>query len=274
MTLPVPALDHVVINTLDRLDAAAELYGRLGFTITPRGHHTLGSSNNLMILGTDYIELLGVEPGVGNRTDVLEWPAGLNGLVFKSFDSDATFAALRDAGVPVLPPQAFSRPVDVPGGARDAAFRTVRVDRDAVPAGRVFFCHHLTPELVWHDAWRRHPNGAVGITGAVVAAADPAELLGVFARMFGADAVRDGALVAGLARIEVMTPAALLDRYAAAAPDGDGRRQFMAALELRTVGLDRAETALTARGVRHARSGDAITVGAGEAGGVALVFRA
>src|ERR1700712_4221331 len=111
--LPVPAIDHVVVNARDRLDEAAAIYHRLGFTLTPRGHHTLGSSNNLAILGTDYIELLGVVPGVGNRTDVLDWPAGLNGLAFKTFDSDATFAALQDAGAPVLPPQQFSRPVEM-----------------------------------------------------------------------------------------------------------------------------------------------------------------
>lgn len=273
MHLPIPTLDHVVINTLDRLDATAELYARLGFTLTPRGHHTLGSSNNLAILSTDYIELLGVEPGVGNRTDVLEWPAGLNGLVFKTLDSDGTFAALEGAGVPVLPPQSFSRPVDMPGGPRDAAFRTVRLARDAVAAGRLFFCHHLTPELVWHDPWRRHANGAVGILGATVAAADPSELLDLFARMFGADAVRDGMLTAGLSRIEVVTPAALHERFGPAAPDGDGRRQFMAALELRTLSLGRVDTALAAGGVTHVRTPDAITIAAADAGGVMLVFR-
>jgi Glyoxalase-like domain len=43
--LPVPTLDHVVVNTQDRLDEAAETYRRLGFTLTPRGYHTLGSMN-------------------------------------------------------------------------------------------------------------------------------------------------------------------------------------------------------------------------------------
>ena len=272
MHLPIPTLDHVVVNTLDRLDATVELYARLGFTLTPRGHHTLGSSNNLAILGTDYIELLGVEPGVGNRTDVLEWPAGLNGLVFKTLDSDGTFAALQGAGLPVLPPQSFSRPVDMPGGSRDAAFRTVRLERDAVAAGRLFFCHHLTQELVWHDPWRRHANGVVGITGATVAAADPSELLDLFARMFGADAVHGGVLSAGLSRVEVVTPAALQARYGRAAPDGGGRRQFMAALHLRTLSLGRVDTALAAGGVAHARADGAVTVAADDAGGVTLVF--
>lgn len=273
MTLPVPVLDHVVVNTLDRLDDVAALWERLGFTLTPRGHHTLGSQNNLAILGADYIELLGVPPGPANRTDVLDWPAGLNGLVFKDWDADRTHAALHGAGVPVLPPQSFSRPVDMPSGPRDAAFRTVRLHRDAAPAGRLFFCHHQTPELVWHDGWRRHPNGVVAVAGATVAAADPSELLGLFAQMFGADAVRDGVLVAGLARVEVLTHDALRARLGDAAPDGDGRLQFMAALELRTLSLGRVDAALEAGRVPHARGTDAVTVAAGQAGGVTLVFR-
>ena len=278
MTLPIPIIDHVVINVRDRLDEAAALHERLGFQLTPRGRHTLGSINNLAILGTDYIELLGVEPGGGGRTDVLDWAAGLNGLVFKTLDSDATFAALHAAGAPVLPPQAFSRPVDLGGEARDAAFRTVRLEQGAVPAGRVFFCHHLTPELVWRDPWRRHPNGALGIQGAIVAASDPAVMGALFARMFGADAVRPStggiSLAAGLATIEVVTPAALAARYGDHAPAGNGRTQFMAALILRTLSLDRAHATLQAGGVEATRSPDAITVPARATGGTTLVFRA
>ncbi len=275
--LPVPAIDHVVINARDRLDEAAATYRRLGFALTPRGHHTLGSSNNLAILGTDYVELLGVVPGVGNRTDVLDWPAGLNGLVFKTFDSDATFAALQSAGVPVLPPQEFSRPVDILGGVRDAAFRTVRLERDAVPAGRVFLCHHLTPQLVWHDAWRRHPNGALGIARAVICATDPAALGGLFARMFGADSVRQTTngctLTAALSRVDVVTPAMLDAEFGAAAPEIAGRDQFMAALTLRTLSLGQVTRALQDGKIMATQDNQGITVAATEAYGVTLVFQ-
>ena len=278
MPLPVPALDHVVINVRDGLDAAAGMYERLGFTLTPRGHHTLGSSNNLAILGTDYLELFGVQPGGGSRADVLDWPAGLNGLVFKTFDSDATHDALCVAGLPVLPVQAFSRPVDLPGGGTgDAAFRTVRLERDAVPAGRLFFCHHLTPQLVWHDAWRRHANGALGVQRAVIAAEDPAGPAGLLARLFGADAVqRHGAgfsLLAGLARIDIVTPAALAAEFGDAAPDAAGRGQFMAALTLRTASLDRAAAALQAGSIGAVRGDGRLVIPASMLGGMTLVFQ-
>ncbi len=277
MAHPIPAIDHVIVNARDRLDEAAAVYHRLGFSLTPRGHHTLGTINNLAMLGTDYIELVGVMHGASNQADVLDWPAGLNGLVFKTFDSDGTFAALRNAGVPVLPPQAFSRPVEMPDGARDAAFRTVRLERDAVPAGRMFFCQHLTPELVWHDPWRRHPNGALGILRAVVCATDPTGLGGLFARVFGADSVRQTAdgcsLSAGLARIDVVTLAALDDEFGADAPEAAGCDQFMAALTLRTLSVDRAARALRDGRIAATQDSRGITVAAAAACGVTLVFQ-
>ncbi len=271
MILPVAVLDHVVVNALDRLDTVADTYRRLGFTLTPRGHHTLGSSNHLAVFGTDYLELLGVEPGPDNCTDILDWPPGLNGLVFKTFDADGVYATLHGAGLPVLPPQAFSRPVDTPSGPRDAAFRTVRLERDAVPAGRLYFCEHLTPALVWDDAVRRHPNGAVSIKRAVVAAQDPAALLTLLSRLFG-NCTADGRLTAGAAHIDVVTPAALQVEFGGCMPDADGRQQFMAALMIRTASLDHTADALHAGGIANKRHGNTITVAARDAGGVTLVF--
>lgn len=277
MALPIPLIDHVIINARDALDDTAALWARLGFQLTPRGHHTLGSSNNLAILGTDYIELLGVMPDRSGRSDVMDWPAGLNGLVFKTTDSDRVYARLAEAGAPVLPPQAFSRPVDMGDGtSRDAAFRTVRLERQAVPAGRMFFCHHLTPELVWHDPWRRHPNGATGVAGMVIAASDPAFYAALFALMFGEASVRREAegvtLTLGLARVEVMTPGMVAGRYGGVAPDLAGRAHAMAVLTLRTNALAQTQAALEAGGIAAEATGGAVEVPAPVMGGFVLRF--
>ena len=74
-------IDHVVITVGDRLDAALAQYTRLGFDMTERGHHTLGSSNHLAIFGRDYLELLGYEPGrtpleASQRADLHTAPPG------------------------------------------------------------------------------------------------------------------------------------------------------------------------------------------------------
>src|SRR5215813_2062147 len=67
----------------DRIDEAAQRFAELGFQLTPRGHHTLGSSNHLAMFVTDYLELLGFGPGGASRDELQPFPIGLNGLVFK-----------------------------------------------------------------------------------------------------------------------------------------------------------------------------------------------
>ncbi|HET6606375.1 MAG TPA: VOC family protein [Rhodopila sp.] len=275
--LPVPTLDHVVVNARDRLDEAADVYSRLGFTLTPRGYHTLGSMNHLAMFGTDYLELIAVRPGDTARPEVMAAPIGLDGLVFGSEDADGTYAALREANVQVDPPQSFSRPVTIDGREADAHFRTTRLPRSVSSSGRLYFCQHLTRGLVWRDIWRHHANGVVGIARAVIAATDPDGVGALFRRMFGPQAVRntdDGcALIAGLSRFDVVTPAALWEMFGDAAAESRGRADYMAALTLRTVSLDAAESALEAGGIRGIdRIGASVLVPASEAFGVTLEF--
>jgi hypothetical protein len=246
--IPVPTIDHVVVNVRDRLDEAAETYRRLGFTLTPRGYHSLGSMNHLAMFGTDYLELIAARPGDTGRPEILAAPQGLNGLVFASEDAAATHAALAAQGVAVRPANQFSRPVELPSGARDATFRTVHLDPRETGLGRLYFCQHLTRDLVWRDEWRHHANGALGVLRAVIAARDPAPLGALFARMFGTASVRPveggNALALGLARFDVLTPQAVAAQFGDAAPDGGGRAEYMAALTLRTLSLDQAASAL------------------------------
>ena len=262
MTLPIPTLDHVVVNVRDRMDEAEAVYRRLGFTLTPRGYHTLGSINHLAIFGTDYLELIGARSDDPGRRDILGWPLGLNGLVFGTEDSASTHAALAAAGVPILPPVEFSRPVETPDGTvRDATFRTVRLPHEAVPAGRLYFCHHFTRDLVWRDAWRHHANGTVGVACAIIAAREPAAMGGLFRSMFGTDAVstipHGLRLCVGLSRFDVVIPQAVEAAYGDAAADPAGRDTWMAALVLRTRSTEAARRAL-----QHG----AIAVAAGRAG--------
>ena len=95
--LPVPTLDHVVINVRDRVDDGAETYRRLGFTLTPRGYHTLGSMNHLAMFGTEYLELIAAPAGDTRRQEILSAPDGLNGLVFGTEDGNPDYGPLIKA---------------------------------------------------------------------------------------------------------------------------------------------------------------------------------
>ena len=277
MSQPVPAIDHAVVNVLDRLDAAADQYGRLGFRLTARGHHSLGSSNHLAIFATDYLELLGYEPGnETKRADLWRHPAGLTGLVFKATDPDALYADLRARGVPVEPPLEFRRPVQLAEGARDASFRVIRVAPELIENGRTFFCHHFTPELVWRREWQDHPNGVTGIAEFVIAARDPTRTANVYDRMFGPNVLAPVAGVAfraGRATVSILDPAEIAHRFGAAAPTSADGSDRMVALALSTRSVDSARRCLDRGAVSYAPvAGGGIVVPAAAAAGVALAF--
>jgi len=231
-----PILDHVVIDVRDRMDEAARIFTGLGFRLTPRGHHTLGSMNHLMMFATDYLELLGFGEGGANRPELAPFPIGLNGLVFKTADAEATHAHAAKAGLPILPVQSFSRPVRLDGASEDARFRTTRLDPTKVPMGRVYFCEHLTPELVWRPEWQAHPNGARAIQRIVIATPDPNRSAELFRGLFGPAAVaaRNGhcMMAVGSARVELTSPAAIAAEFGDAAAEASGRREYLAALEV------------------------------------------
>ena len=278
MPLRDPALDHAVVNVRDQMDRAVQIYRRLGFHMTERGYHTLGSINHLATLEHDYIELIGFEPNTANvRTDILRYPCGLNALVFGMSDANSVYAELQNSDVPVEPSIAFSRPVLVDGSNQDARFQTVRLTKDAVAGGRVYFCQHLTPELVWRPEWQRHANGAVALTRAVLVSADPPRAVGIFKRMFGDPVVstdRNGAIVSCKRfRIEIVPPDGLAGSLGRNVPEADGRSDYMAAMAVRTQSLEKAEAALSAGGIKHTRFPDGrVVVPASETMNVTIEF--
>lgn len=275
-----PILDHVVVNVAGNLDQAADLYGRLGFRLTERGHHTLGSSNNLAILRSNYLELLGYLPErAQQRADLWTHPLGLTGLVFRAHEPEAVFQAVQARGVPVQDPVRFSRPVVLAEGVKDARFAVIRLDADIIENGRVFFCHHETPEMVWRPEWQDHPNGAVDIVEFIIVSRDPGATGAVYARIFGDGLLQkedDGvSFTAGVAKISIRTPAEASARFGDALPalpeDGSAR---MAALVIATTSLEAAAAALDRGGVPYHPFEGGHLVAATKAANVALAFKA
>jgi hypothetical protein len=242
-----PVLDHVVIDVRERIDEATRCFQALGFQLTPRGHHTLGSVNHLAMFATDYLELLGFA-GDAIRPEIMRFPVGLNGLVFKTGNAGLVHDQAAAAGLPILPVQSFSRPVAFDSGTQDARFRTTRLDPAQVAMGRVYFCEHQTPDLVWRREWQTHPNGACAITRVVVATADPRRTARLFRGLFGDDAAADRdrrqIIDAGTAQVELSTPDAVSAEFGEAAAAPAGRVEYMAALGIRVGSLHEAEQCL------------------------------
>ena len=184
-------LDHVVVHVgRGGMDAAATASKALGFTLTDRGYHSMGSINHLAMFQRDYLELLGVPAGdTTSRPELQDAPLGLNGVVFKTADADETYRHLQAIGMAGEPPKDFTRPVETPHGSQDARFRTVTVRSDVFAAGRVYFCEHNTPELVWRrdlPELQIHANGAQSIVEIVVVSDSPAEEAANFALLLEA----------------------------------------------------------------------------------------
>lgn len=242
MTFP---LDHVVINALFDMDPAAALMSQLGFTLTPRGFHSLGSINHLIVFEGHYLELVGLPLATDVlRRDVLESPRGLNGLVFQAGDVDTCLGQLRDSGLIMLEPQSFSRPVTIGGIEQLARFRTARTAPDLFEAGRVYYCQHYTPELVWRRQWMSHANGCSGMSELVVVTTAIETDMSRYAKAAQRPAENRGSDVwtidlADAFRITLMSPARYRDRYGELCVDADGRNSFFGAVVFRTPDVGR-----------------------------------
>lgn len=274
-----PVLDHAVINVKGELEASVITYQRLGFSLTERGHHSLGSSNHLAIFGENYLELLGFEAGKSTvRPDVMQAPLGLTGLAFKTSDIDALFAHLRARDIGAETPAEFFRPVALPDGTtQNARFRTMRLSNELVRNGRTFFCHHFTPEHVWRDEWRDHPNGVTDIVGYVIASPDPAVTAALYDRMFG-PGVLDTAgtsglsFQAGVARVHFVTPTQAEQQFGPVETTDDGSERGVA-LILRTCSLAQTQATLRENDVPWTMRDDgSLLVSAADAFHVALLF--
>jgi Glyoxalase-like domain len=240
----LPQLDHTVINVRYQMDQAEASFRDLGFHLTDRGYHTLGSINHLMMFGTDYLELIGLPEtaasGNSGRPDIENSPFGINGLVFKTSNVDETYEHLQEIGLAGDPPKAFSRPVELADGTFDACFRTVHVRNGAFPGGRVYFCEHGTPELVWRPEWQQHDNGALGMPEFVVASDDYEAEASAMAKLLRSDVGgSNGQLSVKLdgSMISFLSCEAYRDRYGDVASDQSERRSIFGALVLQTKDL-------------------------------------
>ena len=177
-------LDHIAINVKENMDEAYKLFSELGFTLTPRGYHTLGSINHSIVFKNDYLELIGIPRGQPiTRPELKKAEIGINGLVFKSNDIKKTYQHLLNNQFSNIPPRKFSRPVDINGIENEAKFETVSIKDNVFKAGRIYFCDHLTPNLVWIPEYISHQNNVLGITEITLIDSNPLSILNNFKKI-------------------------------------------------------------------------------------------
>lgn len=267
-------LDHAVILVRD-LERARAAYARMGFTLTPRGTHTLGSQNHCIMFERDYLELLAIprpHPALQAFSDFLAQGEGLAALALATDDAGGLYAELAADGIAAEAPLDFSRPVVDLGEAR---FRIVQLPRAASPGCRMFACQHFTRALVWRPELVRHAVGAIQIAAVAVVVDDPARAASTYGGLFGAQPQRidEGLLVqTGSAPIALASRWKLGHRL-----DGVGlplrARPLVAALFIRVADRARAAAVLRRNGLKPIALPDgSCAVNAADAHGIAVVF--
>jgi len=283
-------LDHIVHAVRD-LDAAADLYRRLGFTVGARNRHAWGTHNHLIQLPGFFIELLAVvEPekltgeagfpllfGTFNRI-FLKRQQGLSFMMLESQDAAADAGEFRAARIAVSEALHFEREGKRPDGSAVKVGFSLAFARDAgAPQIGFAVCQQHYPENFWNPAFQQHANTASGIAGAVLVAENPTDHH-IFLSAFTGERelhAGSGAITAPTPRgdIRVMDPAAFRTRFGAAPPDVSAGARLAA---MRFSVRDRAALrAAFARGqVEAAEHMDAIVVAPEAAMGATLVFEA
>lgn len=278
----IVGLDHVVILVRD-LASGADRWASLGFTIAPRGLHTaeMGTANHTIMLGPDYIELVGVVARTDRSAASLDFLArrgeGIERAAFTGTDADAGVAELKSKGFAALGPYDFSRPVDLKDGTRTkASFRTFLWPLDERPGGlRIFACQHLTRENVWIPELTHHANTATRIGHVEMLSLDPAKAAQHMARLIDrpVETEADGALrvATGAGRGDfVFLDRATLERRHPGVSLTGLPEEGAVTLALRVADIDTAASVVETKAV--ARRTGPVKVPPAEANGVILTF--
>lgn len=281
--------DHIVHAAHD-LDAAADLYRRLGFQVGARNTHprTWGTQNHIVQLPGTFIELLGLGDitdmvphtprffsfGAFNR-DFLTQGQGLSMLVLEGRGApDAE--AFRAAGISDFDLYEFEREGRRPDGNRiKVAFALAFAKDPLAPNVGFFTCQHRYPENFWNPAFQNHPNTAAAVAGVLLVADNPSDHH-IFLEAFTGQ--RDLlATSAGLSiktprgEIQVMQPDTFRDRFGVEPPD-TARGARLAALRFGVRDLDAVSERLRTQSVASSSRMGRIVIGPDNALGATLVF--
>ena len=199
------SVDHVAHFVPDIAQAAHALE-KLGFTLTPFSaqSHRLeaggplvpaGTGNRCIMFKRGYVECLTPtgESQVANQLrNAIKRYVGVHLIAFGTSAPDADHARLALEHFAPLEPVALQRPISTPHGEDTARFTVVRVLPDTMAEGRIQYCQHHTPELVWQPQWLKHANRATALTAVILCMEDPAEAAARYSRYTGLKAIGEG----------------------------------------------------------------------------------
>ncbi|WP_350131726.1 VOC family protein [Marinobacter salarius] len=165
-----------VVNNLQATQAS---YTRLGFTVMPRMTHSeLGTSNQIIVLQSTYIEFIGDLANARKRiadrlSPRLRFGDGITMMCLGTNSIHDELSRLTCEGINPDKVQSARRTVSLPSGSIDQTDSHFFYTRNPVhPFLSFFFCQHNRPDLIWIQDFQTHPNTAEEITGVVIVSDD------------------------------------------------------------------------------------------------------
>jgi catechol 2,3-dioxygenase-like lactoylglutathione lyase family enzyme len=278
-------LDHIV-HAVHDLDAAAEFYRRIGFTVGSRNRHPWGTHNYIVQCPGTFIELLTVaEPDkLGDdaistlfgryNQDYLRRREGLSLLILESTDAAADVQDFKRTGISASDVVHFEREAKRPDGTPiKVGFSLAFAQDSAAPSMRFATCQQHYPQNFWNPAFQNHANGAQAVR-AIVMVADEPEKHRAFVSGYTGSAdfyLEPGEVSVMLPRgaLSVMTPARFAAAFGGAQPAAGSHLQA-----IRFVVSDIAKARATAQdsGVKTRDHRDGFVIDAADALGATLSF--
>ena len=199
-------LDHLA-HWVPDIDAASARLEQLGFTLTPYSRQFMppgpgdepvpaGTANRCIMLEQGYIEILTAEgdtPNAASLRQGMQRYIGVHLVCFGAADAGETAARLTQHGLPPLAPVHLQRRIGTETGEGLARFTVLRLPPGVMEEGRIQYCIHHTPELLWQQRWLEHKNGAIGLASVMMLVEKPAEAAKRYERFLG----RAGDRIAG-----------------------------------------------------------------------------
>lgn len=258
----ITGLDHAIVAVRD-LAAAAETFRRLGFALTPKGHHAeWGTASHCLMFGLDYVELLAAE-GPGAEADAVraftDRREGLIGIALRSDDGAATAESLRRAGLDLPMPRSLSRQLDDDQGT-SLVVSELPLPAEATPGIACRIVQHITAERERHPEWIEHPNGALGIVSVTAIVDEPTALAPAWDKVLGpyASVVTDDTVTvhSGRGLIFLSRPDDISQLHPDAEPDELPPAPALVVLALQIADAGRAADILRRNGVVFSRDAE------------------
>lgn len=229
-------IDHIVIATPD-LPLATALWQRLGFTLTPPGHHVGQSTMDRCIMFPHgYLELVAAP----NR------PPGPHALAYGTDHPGEIHNRMGGDG-----PMEVVRQIENGPSLR---FILLRPPVDALPGPPALVCQPETPADLRPAAWMTHANTVEGLEAVTIAVPDPDAARTAWRQIPGVRTANGG----GAARV------ALGNHTLRFVPGPAAIRQ----IDLRAANVATAAGILAAANIPHRHLDDTVILAAADTGGV------